>query len=172
VILKKALLFLLSFIFLVGCGYKPVSSYAKKEIHGNVYVSLHVNIDSANDSVFLKDTMNRLISGYLRGKLVSNKDIADTQVFLSLASVSHSTLTSDEDGYASKYRTSVVIGVKYFDKEDDVKAFTVSGYSDYSVANDAQVSDLRKNQAITDATDRALKKVFTKIALNNMKDQE
>lgn len=166
-------LFLIFFtVFFIGCGYKPVSHYAKQEIQGLVYVHLDVNIDSSNDSVLLKDTMNRLIVGYLDTKLTNNKDLADTKIYLSLPYISHSALTSDQEGYTSKYRTRVTIVVKYEKKDGVMRSFSISDYSDYTVANDAQLSDQRRDQAITDATNRALKKVFTKIALNNLKENK
>jgi hypothetical protein len=157
---------------MTGCGYKPTVTYAQKEIKGLVYVDLHVNINSFQDSIFIKDTMNRIITGNLQGKLVKDKSLADTFVYLSLGSVSHSALTSGTDGYVSKYRTSVRINVRYNQKDQPTKSFSLSDYSDYAVANDGQLSDQRKNQAINDATNRALKNVFTKIALQNMKQDD
>lgn len=168
--MKNLLYISLLFLF-IGCGYKPVAHYAKKEIQGLVYVDLRINIEGSSSSVFLKDTMNRLIIGYLDTKLTNDKELADTIVYLSLPNISHGQLTS-RDGYTTKYRTTVNIAVQYLKKGTTLKGFTVSSYSDYEVASDAQLSDQRKNQAIADATDRALKKVFTKIAVNNLKEQQ
>jgi hypothetical protein len=167
----KKLFPLFLFVLFIGCGYKPVAYYAKKEIQGLVYIELKINIDGSRSSVFLKDMMNRLIIGYLDGKLTDDKELADTLVYLSLPSISHGQLTS-QDGYTTKYRTSVNIGVQYLKKGTILKRFTVHGYSDYEVASDAHLSDQRKNRAIADATDRALKKVFTKIAVNNLKVEQ
>jgi hypothetical protein len=169
--LKKVIL-LLSVLLFAGCGYKPTVGYAQKEIKGLVYVDLHVNINSFKESIFIKDTMNRLIAGNLKGKLVKDKSLADTIVYLTLGSVSHSVLSSDTDGYVSKYRTTVRVNVRYKQKEQPTKSFSLSDYSDYAVATDGQLSDQRKNQAINDATSRAMKKVFTKIALHNLEPND
>lgn len=159
-------------ILFAGCGYKPTVGYAQNEIKGSVYVDLHVNINSFRDSIFIKDTMNRIIAGNLKGKLVKEKSLADTIVYLTLGSVSHSTLSSDTDGYVNKYRTSVSVNVRYKQKDKAMKSFSLSDYSDYAVASDGQLSDQRKNQAINDATSRALKNVFTKIALHNLEPND
>ena len=165
-------LFLLSFfIIFIGCGYKPVTNYAKKEIQGLVYVDLNVNMDASSGTVFLKDTMSRLIIGQLEGKVTDDKELADTVIYLSIPTISHRTLTSYE-GYASRYRTSVTIAVRYLKKGTALKSFTVSEYSDYEAQSDAQLSDQRKEQGIIDATENAMKKVFTKIALNNLKEEQ
>jgi len=169
--LKKLLLTLL-IVFFIGCGYKPVSRYAKEEIQGLVYVNVKINIDSSSDTVLLKDEMNRLLISYLDTKLTSDKDAADTLVYLSLPHISHITLTSDQEGYVKKYRTKVTILVRYKKKDGPMKSFSVSDYSDYTVVDDAQLSDKKRDESVTDATNKALKKVFTKIALNNLKGQK
>lgn len=159
-------------LFFIGCGYKPVSQHAKEEIQGLVYVHLDINIDSSSDSILLKDTINRVVVGYLDRKLTSNINLADTKIFLSIPHVSQSALTSDLEGYTKKYRMRVDIIVKYIKSNGIIKSFLTSDYSDYTVADDAQLSEKRKEQAITEATKRALKNVFTKIALNNLKEKK
>ncbi len=168
----KKLFLLFCIVFFIGCGYKPVLHYAKEEIHGLVYVHLNVNIDSSSDSVLLKDTMNRMIIGDLGRKLTSDKELADTKVYLSLPHISQTALTSDDEGYTKKYRIRVNITVKYEKKDNRVRSFSVSDFADYTVADNAQISDKRKDKAITEATSKALKKVFTKIALNNLKEKK
>lgn len=43
--LESAILSILVLFLFTACGYKPSSTYAKKEIYGKVYVDLNVNIE-------------------------------------------------------------------------------------------------------------------------------
>ena len=62
--------FALCLVVMTGCGYKPSSYYAKKEISGKVYVDLHVNLEDPKNSVLIKDAMNKLLITRLGSKLV------------------------------------------------------------------------------------------------------
>lgn len=168
--MKNVLLVFIVTVFIIGCGYKPSSHYAKSEIGGLVYTDLNVNIDSAQSSVLLKDSINHIVLTQLGGSLTSQKADADTIVYVKLAGVSHKALTSDDAGYAKSYRTTVSIHVKYNKKDEQSKSFSVSDYYDYSVSSDATLSDQIKDHAIRSAVEKALQELLSKLAVSSFKE--
>ena len=168
--MKKSFLYLVVLVFLAGCGYKPATYYAKKEINKLVYTNIDINIDSTSNSVLLKDTMNEMVLTQLGAELTDDKKKADTIIDLKLSSVSHSALTGDNKGYARSYRVSVVIVVKYTKKDHTTKSISVSDYYDYSVANDATVSEQTKDNATKEAMKKALQELLSKLAVSSFKE--
>ena len=167
--------FIYSFIvitLLVGCGYKPSSYHAKNAIVGNVYVDLKIDIDNARNSVLVKDAMNEMILNRFDTSLTNNKDDADTYVTVHLAGVSHKSLSKDDDGYVQSYRTTVNITMTYNKVNEKVKTITVSDYYDYSVEDDSIISDQKKKIAVKIASTKALSNIFSRIAVQNMKEVE
>ena len=154
----------------IGCGYKPSSYYAKNAITGNVYVELKVDINNAQNSVNVKDAMNEMVLNQFKASLSNDKNTADTLVTVELSSVSHTVISSDTDGYAQSYRTTVNISVRYQKKDAEVKSLSVSNYYDYSVDTDSVITDQKKNIAVKIAATKALSNIFSKIAINSMKE--
>ena len=159
-----------SLFIITGCGYKPATHYAKQEISGLVYTNIVINIDSTTNSVLLKDTMNEMILTQLDAELTDDKRLADTIVNLELTGVSHSALTSDNEGYARTYRASVSINVSYEKKAGKTKSFSVSDYYDYSVESDATVSEQTKDNAVKEAVKKALQELLSKLAVSSFKE--
>lgn len=166
--------FLYSFFvitLLVGCGYKPSSSYAKTEIQGDVYVDLKIDIDNTQNSVYVKDAMNEMILNQFNASLTNNKEKADTYVTVELTGVSHTSFSSDDDGYAKSYRTTVSIKITYAKVGEDTKSVSVSNYYDYTVDSNSVITDQKKKVAVKIASTKALSNIFSKIAIQGMKEQ-
>ena len=168
--MNKPFLYLVVLVFLAGCGYKPATYYAKKEITGLVYTNIDINIDSTSNSLLLKDTMNEMVLTQLGAELTDDKEKADTIIDLKLSSVSHSALTGDNKGYARSYRASVFIVAKYTKKAQATKSISVSDYYDYSVASDATVSEQTKAYAAKEAMKKALQELLSKLAVSSFKE--
>lgn len=165
------LLFIIHYsLFISGCGYKPATHYAKKEINGLAYTNITINIDSTANSVLVKDTMNEIILTQLDAELTNDKSKADTIVDLNLTGVSHSALTTDSEGYARTYRASVSINVRYTKKAAKTKSFSVNDYYDYSVQSDATVSEQIKDNAVKEAVKKALQELLSKLAVSSFKE--
>ncbi|MDC0932754.1 LPS assembly lipoprotein LptE [Arcobacteraceae bacterium] len=168
--MKFLLSSLLLFVLFSGCGYKPASYYAKNAIEGAVYVDLKVDIDNSENSVFVKDAMNEMILNQFKVNLVEDKAKADTYVTVALSSVSHSSISTDSDGYVQSYRTTVNIKMTYQKIDEKMKTINVNDYYDYTVDSDSTITDQKKKLAIKSASTKALNNVFSKIAVNSMKD--
>ena len=173
-IIRKVLLvlFTLSFCFftITGCGYKPTSQYAKKEISGKVFVKLFIDLKDPRNAVLIKDAMNQVLIHKLDSKLVYDESIADTVMSIKIKSVSMTTLQYDSSGYNNLYRAKVNINVKYNKKADDItREFTVSGENNFSLDSNTTITDTKRFEAIKSASDDALDEVLSRIAVASFK---
>ena len=173
IVLNKVLFVLLfSLVFLfVGCGYKPTSYYAKKELSGKIFVRLFVDLKDPSNAVLVKDAMNQLITLKLDSKLVHKESLADIIMSVKINSVSMNVIQYDEDGYNQVYKATVNILVSYYKKETKVKkTFTVSGEYNFSIDDDDDsITDTKRYEAIKEASDDALDEVISKIAISSFK---
>lgn len=168
--LLRFFLISITLVLITGCGYKPSSYYAKKAISGDVYVKLVVDIQNAQNSVYVKDAMNEMILNQFKANLTNKKENADTFVTVALSSVSHSAISTDDNGYAQTYRTTVKISVTYNKKGEKPNTISVSNYYDYSVDSTSVITEQKKNTAVKTASTKALSDIFSKIAIIDMKE--
>jgi hypothetical protein len=173
-IIRKVLfvLFTLSFCFFTfsGCGYKPTTYYAKKELSGKVFVKLFIDLKDPRNAVLIKDAMNQVLMHKLESKLVYDEALADTIMYLKIGSVSMTTLQYDSSGYNNLYRAKVNIDVKYNKKNSTKsKEFTVSGENDLSLDSSTKITDTKRFEAIKSASDDALDEVLSRIAVASFK---
>lgn len=172
-ILNKLLFVIFTFAVsfsMVACGYKPSSYYAKQEMEGNVFVKLNVSLEDPKNSVLVKDAMNKLLIQKLGSKLVNNEAPADVIMNLKINSVSMTALQYDSSGYIKLYRATVVIKVNYYRKDDGKrKTFTVEGEDDFSIDDGTTITDTKRYDSISSATDKALTEVISKIAVSSFR---
>ena len=174
--MKKTIFFVLFAIFIIGCGYKPTTQYAKEELGYNskYYVNMKIAVNSAKNSVIIKDAVNDAIISKFGGRLVSRSSEADTIMNVELSGVGTSAIQYDTDsssstyGYANLYRTSVSIKVAYSNKNSK-GSFSVSDSYEFAVDGSATVSDTAKFQAIKNAASRAFDRVISSIAVRSIK---
>lgn len=162
--LRSAILSILVLFLFTACGYKPSSTYAKKEIYGKVYVDLNVNIEDPKNSVLIKDSMTELLVHRLGSKLVNKKELADTIVVVKLNSVGLSTLQYDDLGYIKLYKATANINVDYKNSEGK-NNFNVSGVYDFSIEDGTTISDSKRFTAVKAAANKALDEVISKLAV-------
>ncbi len=166
--MKRVIVLLTFAIFLVGCGYKPTSHYAKQKVKGNVFVDMHISIEDPKNSVIIKDTMTEILINRFGAKLVYDKSIADTLFYLKLNSVSMQVLQYDEDGFEQLYRAHVNIDVNY-SSNTDKGSVTVSGIHDFSVDGQDEITEIQRFDAIRNASSKALEEVMSKIAVETFR---
>lgn len=172
-IFKKMLFVIFTFAIsfsIISCGYKPSSYYAKKEMEGNVFVKLNVSLVDPKNSVLVKDAISKLLIQKLDSNLVNSEENADVIMDLTINSVTMQTLSYDTDGYNKLYNAVVVLGVKYFRKDNGIrKSFTVEGEYDFSIDDGTTITETKRFDAISSATDKALDEVLSKIAVSSFK---
>ena len=166
-ILKKVLFVLFTFTIsfsILGCGYKPATYYAKEEISGKVFLKVTIDLEDPQNSVLIKDEINKLLIQKLDADLVEKESLADTVMNVVINSVRMQTLQYDESGYNKLYRAVVVINVSYFKKSDNKrKSFTVDGDYNFSVDNGISINDTQRYNAIQKASDKAVEEVLSTI---------
>ncbi len=172
--IKKVLLVLLTLTFcfftLSGCGYKPTTHYAKKELAGKVFVKLFIDLKDPQNSVLIKDAMNQLLAHKLDSKLVYDEAMADTIMNIKINSVRMTELQYDADGYNNLYRANVSINVRYTKKAENIsRNFTVTGENDFSLGSSTTITDTKRYEAIKSASDDALDEVLSRIAIQSFK---
>ncbi len=167
------LAFLFIYLFMItGCGYKPTSYYAKNTISGDVYVDVKIDINNAQNSVLIKDAMNEMVINQFDATLTNDKVKADTIVTVSLSSVSHTAISSDNKGYAQTYRTTVSITVNYEKQNSTNVSIKVSNYYDYTIEDDSTLTEQKKQEAVKIAATKALSDIFSKIAISTLKESK
>ena len=172
-IFKKVLFVLFTFIIsfsFFGCSYKPSSQYAKEEIQGNVFVKVTIDLEDPQNSVLIKDSINKLLIQKLDVDIVSSESLADTIMYIDVNRVSMQELQYDDLGYNKLYRALVSINVSYFKKgEKKKKSFIVDGEHNFSVDNGTTINSNQRYDAIKKASDKALEEVLSKIAVGSFK---
>ena len=168
-IFKKVLFvlftFTVSFSFF-GCSYKPSTHYAKEEITGNVYVKVSIDLEDPQNSVLIKDSINKLLIQKLDVNMVNSESLADTVMNITVNSVRMQTLQYDKTGSNKLYAAFVTINVSYFKKGDKKrKSFVIEGEENFSLENGASINDTERYKAIKSASDKALDEILSKIAV-------
>ena len=172
-IFKKVLFvlftFTVSFSFF-GCSYKPSTHYAKEEITGNVYVKVSIDLEDPQNSVLIKDSINKLLIQKLDADIVNTESLADTIMYIEVNRVSMQELQYDDLGYNKLYRALVSINVSYSKKgEKKKKSFIVDGEHNFSVDNGTTINSNVRYDAIRKASDKALDEILSKIAVSSYK---
>ena len=172
-IFKKVLFVLFTFIIsfsFFGCSYKPSSQYAKEEIQGNVFVKVTIDLEDPQNSVLIKDSINKLLIQKLDADMVNTESLADTIMYIEVNRVSMQELQYDDLGYNKLYRALVSINVSYSKKgEKKKKSFIVDGEHNFSVDNGTTINSNQRYDAIKKASDKALEEVLSKIAVSSFK---
>ena len=172
-IFKKVLFVLFTFIIsfsFFGCSYKPSSQYAKEEIQGNVFVKVTIDLEDPQNSVLIKDSINKLLIQKLDADMVNTESLADTIMYIEVNRVSMQELQYDDLGYNKLYRALVSINVSYSKKgEKKKKSFIVDGEHNFSVDNGTTINSNVRYDAIRKASDKALEEVLSKIAVGAFK---
>lgn len=153
-----------------ACGYRPSANYAKQEMRGNVFVKLNVSLEDPRNSVLVKDAVTKILIQKLGSNMVDDEKSADVIMDLGISSVTLTTLQYDANGYNKLYRANVVIGVKYFRKDNNkVKSFSVDGEHDFAVDIGTSINDSHRFTAITKASDKAVTEILSRMAVASFK---
>ena len=166
-IFKKVLFVLFTFIIsfsFFGCSYKPSSQYAKEEIQGNVFVKVTIDLEDPQNSVLIKDSINKLLIQKLDVDIVSSESLADTIMYIDVNRVSMQELQYDDLGYNKLYRALVSINVSYSKKgEKKKKSFIVDGEHNFSVDNGTTINSNQRYDTIKKTSNKDLEEDLSMI---------
>ena len=139
-------------------------------MEGNVFVKLNVSLEDPKNAVLVKDAVNKILIQKLDSKLVDKESIADVVMNVTINSVSMQTLQYDALGYNKLYRAVVVLKIDYFRKDNGIKkSFAVDGEHDFSIDDGTTITETKRFDAISNAANKALDEVLSKIAVSSFK---
>ncbi|MBL0721230.1 MAG: hypothetical protein JJV88_01465 [Sulfurovum sp.] len=101
----KKILLTLSFLILVGCGYKPSAHYIKNVIDGTIYVNVIVDSKEPENAAYIKDALHQMILTRFKGSLAP-KESAENVIVASYEGTSFTPI-SYTDGYITRYRAEI-----------------------------------------------------------------
>lgn len=164
-------------VFLIGCGYKPVSKIANDIMDESVYVDVLIDKSEPKNSVWIKDGVKEGIVSRLNRNLSDDKN-AGTTINVSIRSMNFQALLYDEDGYVSLYKA--VLNLEFDTKFKNGKSYKIitSGEHDFSISRkikdvryaDSVISETDKYNAIRAASQEAFDEYIATLAVKGFKD--
>ena len=118
--MKRLFLGLLIVTFLIGCGYKPSSYYAKNALGNKIYAEVSISRQDPRNSVLIKDAVNEAIVSRFGAKLVA-KEQADSVLHVKINGIGFSPTVYDKYGYVVAYKATVVLAMEYEDETKKVQ---------------------------------------------------
>ena len=173
-ILRKSIINLKFFVLgllLVGCGYKPTTTYTTPILGENIYTKVEVNIKNPIDSIFLKDALNEAVVSVFNAK-IGLENSANSSINLTINSVNIYAIDYDKNGYPILYRAQTSISAGIIDINKTYNSYSASGSYDFSIASNAVLSDDIKHNAIKEAFLKALQMIEFKIAQKGIKSDD
>ena len=158
------ILYILIPLLLVGCGYKPSSMYTKKVLGKNIHVGVTISRSDPKNSVLIKDAVNEAVVGRFGAKL-SDKKSADTNLVVSIGSVSFSPTVYDRDGYVIAYKAKVTLNSSFKDDKGVAKNFSTVGEFNFPIEANSVISDTKRFEAIKNASSDAINEIVSKISI-------
>lgn len=118
-----------------GCGYVPSATFAQKALGERVYVELKVKLSNPENSVELKDLMNKIIIARFQTR-VSSKEDADSVIVVEIDKITDTTFALSSSTFTTYYRVGAYVTYTYDNKKGTRRTFNSSGYYDYNVSLD------------------------------------
>lgn len=141
-----------------GCGYVPSATFVQKALGESVYVELKVNLPNPENSVELKDLMNKIIIARFQTR-VSSKEEADSIISVEVTKIENTTSAISSSAFTTYYRVNAYVRYTYDNKKGSIRTFNGYGYYDYNVSLDNPLTTYNNryyaiNQAFTQTVDQ------------------
>lgn len=145
-------------LMLAGCGYIPSAEYAKKALGESVFVQLNINLPNPENSVELKDALNKIILSRFQTR-IAGKEEADSIIIININKISDTTFSIGDTAFTSYYRVTTDVSYTYDNKQGTRRTFDSSGYFDYNVSIENPLATYNNryyaiNQAFTQTLDK------------------
>ncbi len=147
---------------MVGCGYKPAKTYIKSVIGERVYVQTALFLRDPENSVLIKDAINKAMQERFGRNLVSYKD-ADTKIFAKVKSLHFTPLEYDRYGYVVYYRTKVLMEFEVL-KSGKKEHIITQGLYDFPIEPNSVITDSLRFLAIKEAANKAIDAFIAKLS--------
>ncbi len=161
---KKIIQFLLSLFILSlvsGCGYRPSSHFAKKVLGNRVYTKVDVSLATPENSVLIKDALNKALRTRLKTIVTRRKD-ADSMLSVMYENVRFIPLQYNKNGYAVEYQVN--LNLKFtFEKDGKVETKRTIGRYEFPILPSAIIAYDVQLKAIEKSSVKALDQFFAYI---------
>jgi len=152
-------------IFLIsGCGYRPVSHYARNVTGQSVYISTQTFKQDPENSVLIKDALSEALQIRMGIRPV-REDNAKTSLRLELDKLTFLPLQFDRNGYVVFYRTNISMNVL---SSKEKEPFEVIGHFDFPVEPNAIITDSLRFEAIQKASLKAIDSLISQLAVRGL----
>jgi len=152
--MKKRVWILLVVLLLSACGYKPSSHYTAKTIGEKVYTEVEVSLLDPENSVLVKDALNRALYSRLKS-LATTKEEADSTIKVAYRSIRFHPLQYDRNGYVVYYQATIILKFELI-KGENREERLITGLYEFPVRPSAIISNDLRFQAIENGSIRAL----------------
>jgi len=161
------LIFHFTLFTLLGCGYKPSSTYQTTIIGNNINAVVEIDVKNPQETVFLKDALNDAVYTIF-GSNVDKKN-PNTTIKLVIVSSSLDPLDYDKNGFPILYRSSVKLKAYVTDKKNKKRVYLVDGTYDFSVSSNSVINDQIQLDSFKKASVNALNKLLALITKDGMR---
>jgi len=166
----RYLLALLFMLALVGCGYKPVSHYAKKTIGERIYVNVVTSPSEPENTVKMRDQVRMALLTKFGSRLSDDKNASSTILDIAIVQMNSSVLQINNQGYAIVYRMAVVLRTNAILKDSNTtKVISSTGSQDFPVDPLVGISSSAQTEAIASAASKAVDSLISQLAIIGVK---
>lgn len=174
--MKRLVLAIIFAIFIVGCGYTPVARVTQSILGDNVFVDVAMSKTDPRNTVAIKDAVRDGVV-YRLHRSLSDRQNADTKIFVSIRSLTFSALTYDKFGYITSYRANLSLNFRTELKDGRVLNIPGSGDHDFRVTRlvkssrdtSSVISDQERYEAIQNASTQAFDEFIAALAVQGYK---
>jgi len=152
----------LALMMLTGCGYQSAAHYAKNVVGDKVSTEVVTSMEDPQNTVLIKDAVDMAVITKFRTSLVP-KNLSQTHLKLSIASVTFTPLRYDANGYVITYRTTVVMDVERT-REGRVTHHHTHGMYDFAIEPNAIITDQARFEAIRQGAQKGIDAFIAQIA--------
>lgn len=167
--MKFLLPIVLIFAFL-GCGYKPVSYYAKKSLGENVYIDVVTSPSEPENTQKIKDQVRMAFLTKFGTRLIDDKNASDVRLRVQITRMDTEVLQINNQGYAIVYRMNVGLTTSIAYKDSNkTKSIISTGSQDFPVDPSVGISSSAQSAAIGSAASKAVDSLISQLALTGAK---
>jgi hypothetical protein len=168
--MRAFLSFLLLFVLLSGCGYKPSSHHAKQVVGEKVSTQILISMQDPENTVLIKDAVNKAVVTRFRSSLV-DKEHSQTHLRIAISKIQFSPLQYNLEGYVVTYRTYMTLQI--LRTEGDVAQTYISkGVYDFAIEPNAIISDQARFLAIQQSAQKAIDSFIAAVASQGAMNKE
>jgi len=153
-------------VLLTACGYRPSAHYAKRIISEKVYTQVNVSLSDPENSVLIKDALNRALQTRLK-RVVTRKKDAKSKIGLSYGDIRFIPLQYDRNGYVIFYQTAISLAFT-FENSSVKERRDIIGHYEFPIRPSAIISNDLRLKAIEKGSLKALDEFISYLSVKGV----